>query len=215
VATPRPGTASSGGVHRARGGLRADRPDRGLGAQDRVRAQPDSSEPGRDPLTVSVNLSARSSGTKHLLREIERALSESSLKRTASSSRSREHLVMRDTKSSKKILDGIKSMASGWRSTTSARAIRPSRRSSGSRSTASRSTASSSRTFRRTGRRRDHAGDHRDGAQPAAEGDRGRRGDQEQLDFSPSTVPRVPGYFFRRPQPAEDFSKLLRDNAGR
>ena len=38
---------------------------------------------------------------------------------------------------------------------------------------------------------------------------------QEQLDFlTEHGCHEFQGYFFRRPQPAEDFSKLLRDNAG-
>jgi EAL domain-containing protein (putative c-di-GMP-specific phosphodiesterase class I) len=37
---------------------------------------------------------------------------------------------------------------------------------------------------------------------------------QEQLDFlTEHGCHEYQGYFFRRPQPAEDFSKLLRDNA--
>jgi EAL domain-containing protein (putative c-di-GMP-specific phosphodiesterase class I) len=37
---------------------------------------------------------------------------------------------------------------------------------------------------------------------------------QEQLDFlTEHGCHEFQGYFFRRPQPAEDFSKLLRDNA--
>jgi sensor c-di-GMP phosphodiesterase-like protein len=59
---------------------------------------------------VSVNLSARQFEDKHLLREIERALSESSLKPNCLELEITESMVMRDTTSSKKILDGIKSM---------------------------------------------------------------------------------------------------------
>ena len=37
---------------------------------------------------------------------------------------------------------------------------------------------------------------------------------QEQLDFlTEHGCHEFQGYFFRKPQPAEDFSKLLRDNA--
>jgi len=62
------------------------------------------------PLTVSVNLSARQFEDKHLLREIDRALQESALKPGCLELEITESMVMRDTKSSKKILDGIKSM---------------------------------------------------------------------------------------------------------
>ena len=62
------------------------------------------------PLTVSVNLSARQFEDKHLLREIERALKESALKPGCLELEITESMVMRDIQSSKKILDGIKSM---------------------------------------------------------------------------------------------------------
>src|SRR5258708_26620974 len=62
------------------------------------------------PLTVSVNLSARQFEDKHLLREIERALGESALKPGNLELEITESMVMRDIQSSKKILDGIKSM---------------------------------------------------------------------------------------------------------
>src|SRR5258708_16113895 len=62
------------------------------------------------PLTVSVNLSARQFEDKHLLREIERALAESALKPGNLELEITESMVMRDIQSSKKILDGIKSM---------------------------------------------------------------------------------------------------------
>jgi diguanylate cyclase (GGDEF)-like protein/PAS domain S-box-containing protein len=62
------------------------------------------------PLTVSVNLSARQFEDKHLLREIERALKESSLKPGSLELEITESMVMRDIQSSKKILEGIKSM---------------------------------------------------------------------------------------------------------
>src|SRR5205823_13495374 len=61
-------------------------------------------------VTVSVSMSAREFEDKHLLREIERALSESSLKPECIELEITETMVMRDTQSSKKILDGIKSM---------------------------------------------------------------------------------------------------------
>jgi diguanylate cyclase (GGDEF)-like protein/PAS domain S-box-containing protein len=62
------------------------------------------------PLTVSVNLSARQFEDKHLLREIERALKESALKPSSLELEITESMVMRDIQSSKKILEGIKSM---------------------------------------------------------------------------------------------------------
>jgi diguanylate cyclase (GGDEF)-like protein/PAS domain S-box-containing protein len=62
------------------------------------------------PLTVSVNLSARQFEDKHLLRDIERALKESSLKPGCLELEITESMVMRDTQSSKKILNAIKSM---------------------------------------------------------------------------------------------------------
>jgi diguanylate cyclase (GGDEF)-like protein/PAS domain S-box-containing protein len=62
------------------------------------------------PLTVSVNLSARQFEDKNLLREIERALKESALKPSSLELEITESMVMRDVQSSKKILEGIKSM---------------------------------------------------------------------------------------------------------
>jgi diguanylate cyclase (GGDEF)-like protein len=62
------------------------------------------------PLTVSVNLSARQFEDKHLLREIERALKESALKPGSLELEVTESMVMQDIQSSKKILEGIKSM---------------------------------------------------------------------------------------------------------
>ncbi|HEY7674009.1 MAG TPA: EAL domain-containing protein [Burkholderiales bacterium] len=63
-----------------------------------------------NPLTVSVNLSARQFEDKHLLREIERALKESALKPGNLELEITESMVMRDTQTSKKILSAIKSM---------------------------------------------------------------------------------------------------------
>jgi len=62
------------------------------------------------PLTVSVNLSPRQFEDKHLLRAIERALSESALKPGNLELEITESAVMKDITASKKILDGIKSM---------------------------------------------------------------------------------------------------------
>ena len=62
------------------------------------------------PLTVSVNLSVRQIEDEHLLREIERALSKSGLKPGNLELEITESIPMRDIEGSKKILDGIKSM---------------------------------------------------------------------------------------------------------
>ncbi len=62
------------------------------------------------PLTVSANLSVRQFEDKHLLREIERALKESALKPGCLEIEITESMVMRDIQGSKKILEGIKSM---------------------------------------------------------------------------------------------------------
>jgi len=194
---------------------RADRSDRSLGAQNRCAYNQTLQSRVATPLTVSVNLSARQFEDKHLLREIERALSESALKPNCLELEITESMVMKDTTSSKKILDGSSRWASASRSTTSARVTRPSRPSSGFRSTASRSTALSSR----------HPQDPDDVAitqaiiamahslrlKVIAEGVE----TQEQLDFlTEHGCHEFQGYFFRKPQAAEDFSKLLRDNAG-
>jgi len=62
------------------------------------------------PLTVSVNLSPRQFEDKHLLREIERALKESALKPGCLELEITENTVMRDTQTSEKILRAIKAM---------------------------------------------------------------------------------------------------------
>ncbi len=168
------------------------------------------------PLTVSVNLSARQFEDKHLLREIERALSESSLKPNCLELEITESMVMRDTKSSKKILDGIKSMGirlaiddfgTGYSSLASIKRFPF-------------DCIKIDRSFIK-----DIPQDPDDVAitqaiiamahslrlKVIAEGVE----TQEQLDFlSEHGCHEFQGYFFRRPQPAEDFSKLLRDNAG-
>jgi diguanylate cyclase (GGDEF)-like protein len=63
-----------------------------------------------NPLTVSVNLSPKQFEDKHLLREIERALKESTLKPGCLELEITENTVMRDTQTSEKILRAIKAM---------------------------------------------------------------------------------------------------------
>jgi len=168
------------------------------------------------PLTVSVNLSARQFEDKHLLREIERALSESSLKPNCLELEITESMFMRDTTSSKKILDGIKSMGirlaiddfgTGYSSLASIKRFPF-------------DCIKIDRSFIK-----DIPQDPDDVAitqaiiamahslrlKVIAEGVE----TQEQLDFlTEHGCHEFQGYFCRRPQPAEDFSKLLRDNAG-
>ncbi len=168
------------------------------------------------PLTVSVNLSARQFEDKHLLREIERALAESSLKPNCLELEITESMVMRDTQSSKKILDGIKSMGirlaiddfgTGYSSLASIKRFPF-------------DCIKIDRSFIK-----DIPQDPDDVAitqaiiamahslrlKVIAEGVE----TQEQLDFlTEHGCHEFQGYFFRKPQPAEDFSKLLRDNAG-
>ncbi|TMH51070.1 MAG: EAL domain-containing protein, partial [Betaproteobacteria bacterium] len=168
------------------------------------------------PLTVSVNLSARQFEDKHLLREIERALSESALKPNCLELEITESMVMRDTQSSKKILDGIKSMGirlaiddfgTGYSSLASIKRFPF-------------DCIKIDRSFIK-----DIPQDPDDVAitqaiiamahslrlKVIAEGVE----TQEQLDFlTEHGCHEFQGYFFRRPQPAEEFSKLLRDNAG-
>jgi diguanylate cyclase (GGDEF)-like protein/PAS domain S-box-containing protein len=166
------------------------------------------------PLTVSVNLSARQFEDKHLLREIERALSESALKPNCLELEITESMVMRDIQSSKKILDGIKSMGirlaiddfgTGYSSLVSIKRFPF-------------DCIKIDRSFIK-----DIPQDPDDVAitqaiiamahslrlKVIAEGVE----TQEQLDFlTEHGCHEFQGYFFRRPQPAEDFSKLLRDN---
>jgi diguanylate cyclase (GGDEF)-like protein/PAS domain S-box-containing protein len=167
------------------------------------------------PLTVSVNLSARQFEDKHLLREIERALSESALKPNCLELELTESMVMRDIQSSKKILDGIKSMGirlaiddfgTGYSSLVSIKRFPF-------------DSIKIDRSFIK-----DIPQDPDDVAitqaiiamahslrlKVIAEGVETK----EQLDFlTEHGCHEFQGYFFRRPQPAEDFSKLLRDNA--
>ena len=167
------------------------------------------------PLTVSVNLSARQFEDKHLLREIERALSESALKPNCLELEVTETSVMQDIQRSKKILDGIKSMGirlaiddfgTGYSSLVSIKRFPF-------------DCIKIDRSFIK-----DIPQDPDDVAitqaiiamahslrlKVIAEGVE----TQEQLDFlTEHGCHEFQGYFFRRPQPAEDFSKLLRDNA--
>jgi diguanylate cyclase (GGDEF)-like protein/PAS domain S-box-containing protein len=167
------------------------------------------------PLTVSVNLSARQFEDKHLLREIERALAESALKPNSLELEITESMVMRDIQSSKKILDGIKSMGirlaiddfgTGYSSLVSIKRFPF-------------DCIKIDRSFIK-----DIPQDPDDVAitqaiiamahslrlKVIAEGVE----TQEQLDFlTEHGCHEFQGYFFRKPQPAEDFSKLLRDNA--
>jgi diguanylate cyclase (GGDEF)-like protein/PAS domain S-box-containing protein len=169
---------------------------------------------GRAPLTVSVNLSARQFEDKHLLREIERALGESALKPNCLELEITESMVMRDIQSSKKILDGIKSMGirlaiddfgTGYSSLVSLKRFPF-------------DCIKIDRSFIK-----DIPQDPDDVAitqaiiamahslrlKVIAEGVE----TQEQLDFlTEHGCHEFQGYFFRKPQPAEDFSKLLRDN---
>jgi diguanylate cyclase (GGDEF)-like protein len=167
------------------------------------------------PLTVSVNLSPRQFEDKHLLREIERALAESTLKPNCLELEITESMVMQDTQSSKKILDGIKSMGirlaiddfgTGYSSLASIKRFPF-------------DCIKIDRSFIK-----DIPHDPDDVAitqaiiamahslrlKVIAEGVE----TQEQLDFlSEHGCHEFQGYFCRKPQPAEDVSKLLRDNA--
>ncbi len=167
------------------------------------------------PLTVSVNLSARQFEDKHLLREIERALSESALKPGNLELEITESMVMRDIQSSKKILDGIKSMGirlaiddfgTGYSSLVSIKRFPF-------------DCIKIDRSFIK-----DIPHDPDDVAitqaiiamahslrlKVIAEGVETR----EQLDFLTELgCHEFQGHYFRKPQPAEDFSKLLRENA--
>jgi len=166
------------------------------------------------PLTVSVNLSARQFEDKHLLREIERALAESALKPNCLELEITESMVMRDIQNSKKILDGIKSMGirlaiddfgTGYSSLISLKRFPF-------------DCIKIDRSFIQ-----DIPHDPDDVAitqaiiamahslrlKVIAEGVE----TQEQLDFlTEHGCHEFQGYFFRKPQPAEDFSKLIREN---
>jgi diguanylate cyclase (GGDEF)-like protein/PAS domain S-box-containing protein len=168
------------------------------------------------PLTVSVNLSARQFEDKHLLRDIERALKDSALKPNCLELEITESMVMRDTQASKKILNDIKSMGirlaiddfgTGYSSLVSLKRFPF-------------DCIKIDRSFIK-----DIPQDPDDVAitqaiiamahslrlKVIAEGVETR----EQLDFlSEHGCHEYQGYYFRRPQPAEDFNKLLRDNAG-
>ncbi len=167
------------------------------------------------PLTVSVNLSARQFEDKHLLRDIERALKESSLKPGCLELEITESMVMRDTQSSKKILNAIKAMGirlsiddfgTGYSSLVSIKRFPF-------------DCIKIDRSFIK-----DIPQDADDVAitqaiiamahslrlKVIAEGVETR----EQLDFLiEHGCHEFQGYYFRKPQPAEDFTRLLRDNA--
>jgi len=166
------------------------------------------------PLTVSVNLSARQFEDKHLLREIERALKESALKPGCLELEITESMVMRDTQGSKKILDAIKSMGirlaiddfgTGYSSLVSIKRFPF-------------DCIKIDRSFIK-----DIPQDPDDVAitqaiiamahslrlKVVAEGVETR----EQLDFlTEHGCHEFQGHYFRKPQPAEDFSKLVREN---
>jgi diguanylate cyclase (GGDEF)-like protein/PAS domain S-box-containing protein len=166
------------------------------------------------PLTVSVNLSARQFEDKHLLREIERALNESALKPGNLELEITESMVMRDIQGSKKILDGIKSMGirlaiddfgTGYSSLASIKRFPF-------------DCIKIDRSFIK-----DIPQDPDDVAitqaiiamahslrlKVVAEGVETR----EQLDFlTEHGCHEFQGHYFRKPQPAEDFTKLLREN---
>ncbi len=167
-----------------------------------------------NPLTVSVNLSARQFEDKHLLRDIERALKESALKPGCLELEITESMVMRDTLSSKKTLDAIKSMGirlaiddfgTGYSSLVSIKRFPF-------------DCIKIDRSFIK-----DIPQDPDDVAitqaiiamahslrlKVIAEGVETR----EQLDFlTEHGCHEFQGHYFRKPQPAEDFSKLLREN---
>ena len=168
------------------------------------------------PLTVSVNLSARQFEDKHLLREIERALKESSLKPGSLELEITESMVMRDIQSSKKILEGIKSMGirlaiddfgTGYSSLVSIKRFPF-------------DCIKIDRSFIK-----DIPHDPDDVAitqaiiamahslrlKVIAEGVETR----EQLDFLTELgCHEFQGYYFKKPQPADELSRLLRENAG-
>ncbi|MGB5079967.1 MAG: EAL domain-containing protein [Burkholderiales bacterium] len=168
------------------------------------------------PLTVSVNLSVRQFEDKHLLREIERALSESALKPGNLEIEITESMVMKDIQASKKILDGIKSMGirlaiddfgTGYSSLVSIKRFPF-------------DCIKIDRSFIK-----DIPQDPDDVAitqaiiamahslrlKVIAEGVETR----EQLDFLIAHgCHEFQGHYFRKPQSAEDFSRLVRDNAG-
>jgi len=167
------------------------------------------------PLTVSVNLSPRQFEDKHLLREIERALKESALKPGCLELEITESMVMRDTQGSKKILNAIKSMGirlaiddfgTGYSSLVSIKRFPF-------------DCIKIDRSFIK-----DIPHDPDDVAitqaiiamahslrlKVIAEGVETR----EQLDFlMEHGCHEFQGYYFRKPQPAEDFTRLLRENA--
>jgi EAL domain-containing protein (putative c-di-GMP-specific phosphodiesterase class I) len=165
-------------------------------------------------LTVSVNLSVRQIEDKHLLREIARALSESALKPGNLALEITESMVMRDIQASTKVLHGIKSMG-----------IHLAIDNFGTGN----SSLGYIRRFPLDSLRIDRSfikdiprdpGDAAEGIiamahamrlKVIAEGVETR----EQLDFlMEHGCHEVQGYYFREPQAAEDFSRLLHESAG-
>src|SRR5258706_4199357 len=167
------------------------------------------------PLTVSVNLSARQFEDKHLLRDIERALKESQLKPGCLELEITESMVMKDTTSSKKILNAIKSMGirlaiddfgTGYSSLVSLKrfpfdCIKIDRSFIHDMPQDADDVAITQAII---------AMAHSLRLKVIAEGVETR----EQLDFLiEHGCHEFQGYYFRKPQPADDFTKLLRDNA--
>jgi diguanylate cyclase (GGDEF)-like protein/PAS domain S-box-containing protein len=168
-----------------------------------------------NPLTVSVNLSPRQFEDKHLLREIERALKESSLKPGNLELEITEGMVMKDMQGSKKILNAIKSMGirlaiddfgTGYSSLVSIK----------------RFPFDCIKIDRSFIKDLPHDPDdvaitqaiiamaHSLRLKVVAEGVETR----EQLDFlMEHGCHEFQGYYFRKAQPADDFTRLLRENA--
>ncbi len=168
------------------------------------------------PLTVSVNLSVRQIEDKHLLREIARALGESALKPGNLELEITETMVMRDIQASTKTLYGIKEM--GIRL-----AIDNFGTGNSSLAYVKRFPVDSLRIDRSFIKDIPQDPDevataggiiamaHAMRLKVIAEGVETR----EQLDFLKERgCHEIQGYYFREPQAAEDFSKLLHENAG-
>jgi diguanylate cyclase (GGDEF)-like protein/PAS domain S-box-containing protein len=168
------------------------------------------------PLTVSVNLSPRQFDDRHLLREIERALSESGLKPGNLEIEITENILMQDVPAHKKILEGIKSM--GIRL-----AIDDFGMGFSSLASIKRFPFDSMKIDRSFIKDIPHNADdvaitqliiamaHTLRLKVIAEGVETR----EQLDFlTEHGCHEFQGYYFRKPQSAEDFSRLVRNGAG-
>src|SRR2546425_838577 len=190
--------ASSPGVHRARRGLGADRSDRSLGAQNRVRVQPDPTEPRRGPVDgVGEPVGAAVRGQASAARDragLERKRAQTELPRARNH---REHgdaghpELEENTRRNQ--VDGHPSrdrrLRHGLLVPRVDQAVPVRLHQDRPLVHQGHSTGS--------GRRRDHPGDHRDGSQPPAEGDRGGSGNPGAARFSNrARMPRVPGIFF-------------------